>query len=143
MFLPVPSAGEEARLAALSAMELKSATAEIEVRFRAKLVHLAISDGTEEILAVAFDPNRSGQELQIGDIAIHVTESGLARHHLRIFLDGSVAECFLDDQSACTYRTYRAPKAKLRIQIPQAELGAVESLQVWPLRPISPDRLTS
>jgi beta-fructofuranosidase len=142
MFLPVPSAGDEARLAALGGMELKTATAEIEVAFQPKPLHLTISDGAQEILALAFVPTRRGQELQIGDIAVPCPASGAALQHLRIFLDGSVAECFLNGELAFTYRTYRAPAANLRMKIPQAELAAVESLQIWPLRPISPDRLT-
>lgn len=142
MYLPVPGAGNEARLAALSAMELKSATAEIELTMRANPLHLSISDGAQGIFMIAFEPSRTGKELQVGDITINCTPVGTTTHRLRIFLDGSVVECFLDDQLACTYRTYRAPKAKLHIQIPQNELALVESLQVWSLRSISPDRLT-
>lgn len=143
MYLPLPAAGDEARLAALSGMELKNATAEFELTIQSKPVHLTISDGSQDILAVGFDPNHTGQEWQIGDIAIASPSAQAPSHRLRIFLDASVAECFVDDQLACTYRTYRAPKAKVHIQIPKAELTSVNSLQVWPLRPISPDRLTS
>jgi beta-fructofuranosidase len=143
MYLPVPSAGDQARLAALSGMELKSATAEIELALQTKPVHLTISDGAQDILAIAFDPGHTGKELQVGDITIDCASVSATTHRLRVFLDGSVAECFLDDRLACTYRAYRAPKAKLHIQIPQNELASVESLKVWPLRPISSDRLTS
>jgi beta-fructofuranosidase len=143
MYLPVPAAGNEARLAALSGMELKSATAEIELTLQPKPIHLAISDGSHEILTVAFDPGHTGQEWQVGDISIGYPSTRPDSHHLRIFLDGSVAECFVDDKLACTYRTYRTPKAKLHVQIAQSEFAAVQTLRVWPLQPISPDRLTS
>ena len=143
MYLPVASVGEQARLAALGGMELIGATAEIELTMQAKATHLTFSDGKQDILAIAFDPSRTGKELQVGDIAINCAPVSATTHRLHVFLDGSVAECFLDDQLACTHRTYGTPKAKLRIQIPQNELASVESLRVWPLRPISPDRLTS
>jgi hypothetical protein len=66
MSLPAQSVSEKARLDALSTLELRSATAEIELLFQPKPVSLKISDGTQEILAVAFDPTRSGRERAIG-----------------------------------------------------------------------------
>lgn len=143
MSLPVRSVREGARLHALSTFELRGATAEIELIFQPKLVHLKISDGTQEILAIAFDPTRSRKELRIGEITVDCSLAGATPHQLRIFLDGSVVECFLDGQLACTARTYRAPNANLHIQIPRVDIASVESLRVWPLRPISPDRLTT
>jgi beta-fructofuranosidase len=143
LYLPVRAAGAEARLAALGGMELKSATAEIELIIEPKRVRLAISDGAQDILAIAFDPSRTGQELQVGDVSMNYAPAAAGTHRIRIFVDGSVAECFVDDQLASTYRTYRVPRAKLHLQIPENDLASVESLRVWPLRPISPDRLTS
>jgi beta-fructofuranosidase len=143
MYLPVPAAGDEARLAALSGMELNSATAEIELTMFAKALHLTISDSAQAIFTMAFEPGRIGKELQVDDLTVNCPVARTTTHRMRIFLDDSVVECFLDNQFACTYRTYRAPKAKLRIQVPQAELASMASLQVWPLRSISPDRLTN
>lgn len=143
MSLPAQSLSEKARLDALSTLELRSATAEIELLFQPKPVSLEISDGTQEILAVAFDPTRSGRELAIGSMDVSFPLAGATPHRLHVFLDGSVVECFLDGQLGWTSRTYHAAKANLHIQIPPADLSAVESLHVWPLRPISPDRLTA
>jgi beta-fructofuranosidase len=143
MALPAQGAGEEARAEALQRIALKSATAEIEMEFQPKPLRLKISDGAQEVLAVAYDPARHGQESRLGDRGVSFPSGGPGQHRLRIFLDGSVAECFLDEQLAWTWRTYRAPKAALHFEIPEAQLGAVDSLRVWPLRPISPDRLTA
>ena len=141
--LPQKNPGGTAEVDALSRIGLKSAAAEIELLFRPKPFHLRISDSTQEIFGVTFDPSRSGKELQIGDIALNCPVTGTAPHRMRVFLDGSVVECFLDEVFAWTSRTYRAPKANLHIQLPAVDLAAVESLRVWPLRPISPDRLTT
>jgi len=143
MSLPSQSAGETARLDALKKIEFKSATAEIELLIRNQAVHLSISDDTQEIFGTAFDPNCDGGTLHIGPAIVKCSPSAATTHRLRLFLDGSVVECFLDDQVAWTSRTYRAAKSNLRIQIPREDLGAVQSLRIWPLRPISRDRLTT
>ena len=143
MALPGREAGDKARTESLRKMEWKNAAAEIEMEFQAKPVRLSISDGAQEILIMTFDTARRDKEFSVGDYAASFPAANAGRHRLRIFLDGSAAECFLDEQLALTSRVYRAPTGNLHIEIPQAELSGVESLRVWPLRPISPDRLTS
>jgi beta-fructofuranosidase len=127
----------------LSGIELKSASAEIEVSLKAKRVRLRISDSTQSIFAVTVDPAHKGQELQIGEAAIDFPLEDNAPHRLQIFLDGSVVECFLDERLAWTSRTYRAARTDLHIQIPDEDIPGLDSLRVWPLRAISPDRLTT
>jgi len=143
MSLPSQSAGETARLEALKKIEFKGATAEIELLIRDRAVRLSISDGAQEIFGVALDPGCSRGTLHIGPAIVKCSSTVATTHRLGLLLDGSVVECFLDDQVAWTSRTYRAPKSNLRIQIPQEDLGAVQALRIWPLRPISPDRLTT
>lgn len=143
MPFPASSAGDVARLAALKKIELNGAAAEIELGFQRKPLRLKISDGPQEIFGVTFDPGLTGQELQIGDNFIGIPATAGPQHRLRVFLDASVVECFVDGHAAWTTRSYRVPKSKLRLEIPEAELSAVNSLKVWPLLPISPDRLTS
>jgi glycosyl hydrolase family 32 len=122
---------------------LKAAAAEIELRFRPGPMHLAISDGVQDIVRVVIDPTQNGKELQIEDRAVSFAFTHDAAYRLHIFLDGSVVECFLNGRLVLTVRTYRAPKASLHFQIPPEELPALESLRVWSLRPISADRLTT
>lgn len=92
---------------------------------------------------MGFDRSRSGKELQIGDIAVHGPVSAASADRLPIFVDGSVFDCSLDEQSARTSRTYRTAKANLHVPIPAADLAAPGTFRVWPRRPSSPDRLTS
>jgi hypothetical protein len=142
MSVPAEKTGAGDRRETLRGIELRTAAAEIELSFRPRPIHSTISDGVQDIMRVVIDSTRNGNELQIGDRTASFAFTHDATHRLRIFLDGSVAECLLDDQAALTARTYHAPKANLRFQIPPADLPAVESLRVWPLRPISADRLT-
>jgi hypothetical protein len=145
--ISLPDAGNDdtTRKAALGRMELEELSVEIELRWQAKPVHLKLTDGTQEIFAFAYDPARGRQELQVGEgshpVSLPSTDNGM--HEARIFLDASVAECFVDGRVAWTTRTYHVPREKLRIEIPEEELGAVRTLKAWPLRPISADRLTS
>ena len=64
-------------------------------------------------------------------------------HEIHVHLDASVVECIANDLVAVTARVYQAPKGKLRPVVPAANLGALNSLIIWPLRAISADRLTS
>ena len=60
-----------------------------------------------------------------------------------LFLDASVAELICDRQHVLTTRIYLRPEGPLRIQVSDADLAALVSLEAWQLRPISPDRLTT
>jgi len=143
MAVATSGTGHKARVEALQKIGLPTATAEIAMEFQAKPVHFRILDGTQEILRVAFDPAKAGGELRLGDRVAPVLPASTGQHRLRMFLDGSVFECFLDGGLALTSRVYLAPKTPLRIEMSETELAAVESLCVWPLRAISPDRLTT
>jgi sucrose-6-phosphate hydrolase SacC (GH32 family) len=59
---------------------------------------------------------------------------------LRVFLDGSVLEVFANDKAVITARVYSAPSTPLLVEV--SDPTGLESLDVWQMRPISPDRLT-
>jgi beta-fructofuranosidase len=63
---------------------------------------------------------------------------------IRIYVDGSVLEIFIQDQLAWTKRFYPVGSAAqgLRLQW-TGSTTAIEQLSVWQLAPISPDRLTT
>jgi beta-fructofuranosidase len=61
----------------------------------------------------------------------------------RFHVDGSVIESLVNRQVAWTKRFYYAgPAQTLRIQW-KGKISPVSSLSVWPLSPISDDRLTT
>jgi beta-fructofuranosidase len=132
------------RVEASRKAEIKSASAEIALRWSAPALHLQITDGAQDIFSFAMETGSSGKELQVGGSpGTGSLPESTGAHEARIFLDGSVVELFVDGTLAWTARTYRVPRAAMRLEILSNELSAVESLELWPLRAISPDRLTT
>jgi Glycosyl hydrolases family 32 C terminal len=60
---------------------------------------------------------------------------------LRAFVDGSVLEVMANDVTAITVRVYSVPSSPLLMEV--SDLEVLESIDVWGIRPISKDRLTS
>jgi len=60
-----------------------------------------------------------------------------------LFLDASVAEFFCNQMHVLTSRIYRKSDGVLRVKISDPDLQSLEVLEVWQLRPISRDRLTT
>jgi sucrose-6-phosphate hydrolase SacC (GH32 family) len=61
--------------------------------------------------------------------------------HLRLFVDASVLEIFANRTTVITERVYAAPQGGLRVSV--ADLSSLRSLDLWSIKPISRDRLTS
>jgi beta-fructofuranosidase len=141
--LPGPETSARIRREALSKIELKSASAEFYLRFKSKSFHLDLADGKAPLLSISFDPARAGQELQMSGHFLNLPHRASAEHGIRLFLDGSVIECIADNRVALTTRLYSTNKGSLHLAVPDSELDAINSLFVWPIRAISPDRLTS
>jgi beta-fructofuranosidase len=131
------------RVEELRKAEINSACAEIALRWKSPVLHLRITDGAQEIFSFAIEAGSNGKELRVNGGATATVPDSIAANEVRIFLDGSVVELFLDRMLAWTTRTYRVPRAAMHLEIPPNELSAVESLEIWPLRAISPDRLTT
>ena len=137
--------GRDAHIMPLQKMDLGSGAAEIEVRWGAKPFHLVITDGAQDIFKMAIRVEASGQTMQIGEgaAAVNLPAGADSEHAGRILLDGSVVECFVDERLAWTTRAYHGARSHLGVEVPFSELVALKSLKAWPLRAISPDRLTS
>jgi len=56
-------------------------------------------------------------------------------------LDASVLELFANRTTAVTERIYTAPQGPLYISI--SDMSSLRSFDLWPIQPISKDRLTS
>jgi beta-fructofuranosidase len=95
------------------------------------------------VVEIAYDPSSAGKIL-VDKKAIPIVLGRGNLLQLHIFVDGSVAEILLSGQAGYTKRFYyagdEAPDIYLRLQGAEQVL---ESLQLWHLKPISPDRLTS
>lgn len=126
----------------LDAMRIHDLAAELHVecapdrRFTLELR----SDAGDRFADVAYDPAASGSELRINNTRAAVTTPKNETLHLQLFVDASVLEIFANLTTAITERVYTAPKGTLRLSV--SEVSSLRSLDLWPLQPISKDRLT-
>ena len=60
---------------------------------------------------------------------------------LQLFVEASVLELFANRTTAVTERIYTGPQGSLHISI--SDVSSLRSVDLWPIRPISKDRLTS
>jgi len=84
-----------------------------------------------------------GNELRVGSQSVTMTARGELDPRdwdLRIFIDASVVEIFANGRACLTTRVYRPVKGTLGAEI---DPKSVKHLEIWPMRPISYDRLTS
>jgi len=97
------------------------------------------NDGDKNFLDLKLAATPSGHELRVHPQAIPLTHNGAGDVQLRIFIDGSVAEIFANSTVAITKRIYDGTKGPLRVRAD----GQFSSLDIWQMRAISPDRLTT
>ena len=143
MFVPSGKTEPDAWQVALRRIELPSATGEIELRAQDRPFHLKLSDGKNEIVSISYDPAKGTKQFQVGKEFASVPALNGAELKLHLFLDGSVVECAINESAALTTRTYVAPTATLHFETSHIEFDSVTALNVWPIRPISKDRLTT
>ncbi len=97
----------------------------------------------DPLVKIAYDPARPGEVKADGKV-IPVAGPQTRPLELHIYVDGSVAEVMVQGAAAYTKRFYYAgdlaPDVRLKVEGPA---GTVRGLQMWQLKPISPDRLTS
>ena len=129
---------------ALRKFTLPDTSAECQIEFRRKKFDLTFAAANGPWLTVSFDPSKTGQELQFGTQTISVPATENPNHRLHFFLDASVIECLVDDTIALTTRIYTFQKGILRVVVRETDPNdTLSSLQIWNVKPISRDRLTS
>ena len=80
--------------------------------------------------------------LNVNGFRIEIPSTANYLHDFHLFLDASVAELIVDRRHAITTRIYRKPYGPLHLKLGDRRI-ALTSLNVWPLQPISSDRLTT
>jgi beta-fructofuranosidase len=135
----------------LKHLVIENATGEIRGTFRRRNAPFTITltgnlPGAalpQALLKLEYDPKLPDQIAADGK-AIPIL--GLGQHSLsvHIYVDGSVAEVILDKSGAYTKRFYYGGKIAPRVGLSfDGVPGAVDSLSMWQIEPISRDRLTS
>jgi beta-fructofuranosidase len=139
----LPSAGAATeRGKALRELHIENLCAELEVEIRPGPFAMSLVDGEQAFLTMEYDPGKAGGEFTVNGVAWEAQGGNAGNAAVRIFIDGSVVELFVNGHWCHTARIYRAPAKPLSAQIAEGALANLVSLKAWQLRPISPDRLT-
>ncbi len=129
----------------LAAMRIHDLAGELQITFVPDANHpLSLelrSEADEPFATIAYRAGDAGHELSINQTHAALTATTGQPVRLRLFVDGSVLELFANETAVITERIYVAPKAPLKIVLQPTT--NVTSIDLWPMRPISPDRLTS
>jgi beta-fructofuranosidase len=145
------SSSEEKNSEQVSKMVIENCCGEIrcELKPGGKPVSLSLQGAyskhsvTETWLALKYDPAMQHQ-VSIDENAIPISLTDPNRLEVEIYIDGSVAEVFVNGQIAYTKRFYypgsEAPAIGVRVDGVPKSLSVLET---WQLAPISPDRMTT
>lgn len=86
--------------------------------------------------------NVPGDTIHSSGVSFPLPRFPWPRPALRIFIDGSVIESFIGGREAITSRVYTVKPDETELEVSVGGKGRVE-VELWPLMPISPDRLTT
>src|SRR5215470_1650535 len=133
--------GKHNRSKAVAAMRITDLAGEILARFAAKRAfRLGLrSEKGEPFAEISYDPQQKGAELRVNSTSAPLAADGAVT--VRTWIDGSVMEVLVSDAVAITARVYSAPGTPLTIDV--RDVDGLESLDIWGMKAISRDRLTS
>ena len=131
------------RQSILGSLRIKDLGAEFDLRIRPRDGEFALtlqSENGKSFAKIACTKKVQARELRINDVVAPLAGPVDSPVHLHLFLDGSVLEVFANGTTVATVRIYEAITNPLRLRFENAELI---SLDVWQMKPISNNRLTS
>jgi beta-fructofuranosidase len=135
---------------AVAAQQLKIENLSAEIAWQvatpqstASQTTFVLSDQTGPWFSAQLTQDPQSSELTVNGTSLDLPPSARSSRDFRLFLDASVAELICDHAHATTTRIYRQPNGPLRLSIPDGTTTQLPSLESWPLRAISPDRLTT
>jgi len=134
--------GGTVRQQALAALKIYDLAAELDVTIQPKnnAFTLRLQSDSGNFTAISCSNQSGGRELRVNTVTVPLSGDSNAPVHLHMYLDGSVLEVFAGKAVALTSRVYQIPSGPLSLRLDgPAELT---SLDLWPMKPISKDRLT-
>jgi beta-fructofuranosidase len=133
--------GERNRTKAIGAMRIMDLVGEISARFAAqRAFHLKLRPEKGEAFAeINYDPQQKGSEVRVNAVAASLATDGPVT--VRLWIDGSVVEVLFNDAVAITARVYSIPGTPLSVEV--RDLDGLEALDVWGMKAISRDRLST
>jgi len=139
------SASKEIKEHTITGVRISDLSAEVRADVRPqrnRIAELRLLAGNSEMFAsIAVADGPKGRKLNVNGIAAPVSGSAESAIRIHLFLDGSVLEVFANGNAVITARVYRAPSGPVRLQVDGEP--EVIALDVWKMRPISKNRLTS
>jgi beta-fructofuranosidase len=143
-FQPVaPNTPQDVRTKILQAIEFENLAGELVWKTNGGPFSMGVADDAGLWWSLKLERKGTGSALQVNGKEIEIAEEDLRETEFHLVLDASVAEFFCNAQHAVTSRIYRKPSGKLHLQVDEPSQARLASLQAWPLRPISKDRLTT
>jgi beta-fructofuranosidase len=139
------SMGEVALKQSLADMRIENLAAELNAEVLPRdgtgaTLTLRSNEG-KAVVTVRCAFHRGSGELQVNGATVHLSAPVNQPVQFRLFLDGSVLEVFVNRTTVMTVRVYDLPAGPLRIDF--TEISAMLSLDLWPIQPISKNRLTT
>src|SRR5271170_5723373 len=141
--LPASSTSAAERLRALREFQMQNIAAEISARVHAAAFSMDLTDGRQVFLKISYDPAKAGSELIVNGVAATVSTGNNQGVAITLVIDGSVIECFANENTCLTTRVYRIPARPLSINVAAETLRNIVSLRAWQMNAISPGRLTT
>jgi beta-fructofuranosidase len=138
-----PATPSETRAKALAGIEIENVGGEFVWQTAGGDFSMSIADDSGPWWSLKVEKKDSATVLQVNEKRIEIAALDPGEMDFRLVLDGSVTEFFCDSLHALTTRIYRKPTGLLRLQLAEADVARLRSLQAWNLRPISTDRLTT
>jgi beta-fructofuranosidase len=138
-----PATPSETRAKVLAGIEIENVGGEFVWQTAAGDFSMSIADDSGPWWSLKVEKKDSATVLQVNEKRIEIAALDPGEMDFRLVLDGSVAEFFCDSLHVLTSRIYRKPTGLLRLQLAEADVARLRSLQAWNLRPISTDRLTT
>ena len=130
---------------AVADVRIANLSAEMQIEFRSKpgqTVELRlVSEAGPTFALISMVDHAGKRELNVNGIVALLPGSSGSPIRLHAFLDGSVLEVVANNITAITARVYVAPSGPLRMRIDGEP--EITSLEVWQMKPISRNRLTS
>jgi beta-fructofuranosidase len=138
----MPGFSTTERISLAQKFEIKDVAAELYWRSSAPRCTLNLADQAGVWVSISMNVGPLAAKLTLNGTTIDLPSTPKADHQLRLFLDGSVAELICANQYAITSRIYRKPDGPLHIS-PESSFAEIHQLNMWQLRGISNDRLTT
>jgi len=115
-------------------LRIRNLAAEMQVECSGEFQMELVSESGERFAEIVCGKS----ELRVNEVRGDLDGEGVS---LRVFLDGSSLEVCANRRTAITARVYRIPRGDLRVKVRNVE--GLRSMDVWAMRAISKDRLTT